>query len=233
MFFNPDFIPASEAGEFRQFIREFKKNDFKYKEGEAFDGSFYLIRSGSVGVYRTVSGEECLIDFVRAVNFVGEIEILVPGPRIGSVKILSDSMTSYRFERSDLRMILIDPVLSDLLLTRLTGYLKNFSDRYVNNENSINRLLFEKENTNNNLVNLFSVLTLALNHIPDENLLPERCSVYLKGIRQMIQKTLALKLPELSFLLENDNSQGFRNMYEENLIPEELAGILIQALQNR
>lgn len=229
MFLNADVISAEEAKEFSRFLRVFNKNDHLYVEGEAFDDSFYLVRSGSVGVYRTVGGEECLIDLIRAPGFVGEIEVLVPGPRIGSVRVISDTLTSYRFDKSDIQFILSVPALSELLLKRLTNDLKDFSDRYVKNENSINRLLDEKENTYNNLVNLFSVINLALDHFPDENTLSEKCAAYLLGIRQMIKKYLAIKLPELNYLTESDNARGLRTMYEENLIPDEMTEILIRS----
>lgn len=229
MFLNADVISSEEAREFSRFLRVFNKNDHLYVEGEAFDGSFYLVRSGSVGVYRTVGGEECLIDLIRALGFVGEIEVLVPGPRIGSVRVISDTLTSYRFDKTDIQFILSVPALSELLLKRLSNDLKDFSDRYVKNENSINRLLDEKENTCKNLVNLFSVLNLALEQIPDENALPEKSSIYLCEMKNMIRKFLAIKLPEINYLTEKDNARGLRTMYEENLIPDEMANILIRS----
>ena len=227
MFLNPDFISPSEAGRYSRFMRTFQKDDLLFTEGEDLDNSFHLVRSGTVGVFRLIGGEELLIDRINAVSFVGEIEIFIPGPRLGTVRVLSKNLTTYRFEKSDLKVILSEPELSELLLLRLTGDLKDFSDRYVKNEDSINRLLVEKENTTENLTCLFTAVNQALMNMPDLDQMSEENSVYIKGINNMIRKYLAIKMPEVNFHIETDPAANFRKMYEENLIPEELVKVLI------
>ncbi len=205
-------------------------HDCIYTEGDFTDGTFHLVRSGSVGVFRSVGGEERLINLINVNGFVGEIEVFNPGPRIGTGRVLSKTLTTYRFEKPDLSLFLSEPLLCEMLLQWISGDLKKFSDHFVKNEHSINRLLIEKETTSQNMINLILLVNFALENFPEKYSLPEKQEAYLNGVLKMFRKFLAIKLPELNYHLIKNGDEKFRSLYEENLIPKELADTLIRSI---
>jgi len=223
-----DGVLSNELEKYAEKELIFQKNDPILVEHEESDNSIYLLRQGSVGVYRTVDGVEVLIDRIDAVNFFGELEMYHPGPRLGTVRVLSTSAVIYRFLRSDIPDVLSTQVLNELLVMRLSQDLGDFSNRFVKNETGINRLLVEKESTIQNLTYLFKAIFRVLTVLSQAGLFSNREIGYMQGIIKMIKKYLAVKIPEVSFHLEKDETSYFRKMYEEDLIPEDLVEILLR-----
>ena len=64
--------------------RRYKAGEVIFREGDEADG-LYLIRSGSVVVSRTSGGEECILSYVAAGNYVGEMALVNNAPRSANI----------------------------------------------------------------------------------------------------------------------------------------------------
>ncbi|MBI9051908.1 MAG: cyclic nucleotide-binding domain-containing protein [Anaerolineaceae bacterium] len=135
-------IPPDELKQVNHLVKILKKGDLIVAEGD-LDRNLYLIRYGSVAVYRDIAGTETLLTFIGSVNFVGEIEILTGGARLSTVKVYSDEAVVYVFENPDIEKMIRNNRWGMTLVRRLSSDLKFFSNRIVEIETEA-KLLREK-----------------------------------------------------------------------------------------
>jgi len=128
---NQNQIPDDEKQAFGKFTREYHQDDVIITEGESNDKFLYLLRLGNVGVYRQVEGKEELITTIEPINFFGEMELIIGGNRLATIKTLSERAVVYAFHNPDLNNITNNPSWREKLLTRLVNDLKDFSDRCI------------------------------------------------------------------------------------------------------
>ncbi|BCY17051.1 MAG: cyclic nucleotide-binding domain-containing protein [Chloroflexi bacterium] len=205
----------------------FHRDQTIMKEGEPSDGNLYLLYKGSVGIYRTVDETEVFIERIDAINFVGEIEIYTGGARLASVRALTDDVMAFRMSVSDLGNSILPNALGELLAQRLSFDLKDYSNRYLRSEACVNRLLEEKERAGENTILLIIAINKILDSISRSAFLSENEIVYLISLREMIRKFVATQMPETHYRIENANKVDFNPLFEKNIIPEILSGMLI------
>jgi CRP-like cAMP-binding protein len=208
-------------------LQRFPRDEIIIHEAEPTDNHIYLLQEGSVGVYRKVDGQEVIIEKIDPINFVGEIEIFCGGPRLATVRALTEEVVTYRFLINDPHNVDLPGELQQLLFRRLCNDLKEYSNRYLKNEACINRLLDEKEGTLESVSMLIMAIQRVLealsrfsSHSPDD-------IRTITALNNFLEKYISRKLPNMSYRLENRRQVDFRSMYEENLIPDELIKILI------
>lgn len=208
-------------------LQLFRRDEVIIHEAEPTDNHIYLLQEGSVGIYRKVDDQDVLIEKIDPVNFVGEIEIFCGGPRLATVRALTDEVVTYRFVINDPNNVDLPGELNQLLFRRLCNDLKEYSNRYLKNEACINRLLDEKEGSRENI----SLLLVAIQRVLEAL---SRLSSYsqddirtITALNNFIEKYISRKLPQMSYRLDKRRPVDFRSMYEENLIPDELIKILI------
>jgi CRP-like cAMP-binding protein len=136
-------IPHEEFSVFRSFIKTYAQGDDLIVEGDTDDHCLFLIRIGTVGVYRQILDKQEQLSTIDAVNFVGEMELILGGPRIATVRAETQEVLTYRFTRPEINTIIKNPSWAENLLTRFCTDLKAFSDRFVSLE-SENMLLKTK-----------------------------------------------------------------------------------------
>ncbi len=66
-------------------IKAYNTGDTLFKEGDAADG-LYLIRKGSVTVSRKISGNEVVLSYVAAGNYVGEMALMSNAARSATIR---------------------------------------------------------------------------------------------------------------------------------------------------
>lgn len=208
---------------------DFQRDEVIIHEGEPSDGSLYLLNSGSVGVYRTVDETEVFIERIDAFNFFGEIEVYTGGSRLATVKALTDDVSATRLLVSDLGKTILPNSMGELLAQRLSMDLKDYCNRYIKSEACINRLLDEKDKTGESFVLLLIAINKVLESISQSAWLSDNEVLYVIALKELIRKYVAVELPEINYRLENTDKIDFRPLYEENLIPEKLSGILISS----
>jgi CRP-like cAMP-binding protein len=133
-----DDIPSEEFEKFSHFMKVFKKGEKLIAEGEN-DKTLYLLRKGTVGIYRNIGDEEneTLLTFISAVNFIGEMELIAGGSRISTVRAYSDEVLVFAFENPDYATMLCNKEWGLRLLLRLSSDLKLFSDKTVELESEV------------------------------------------------------------------------------------------------
>jgi thioredoxin reductase/CRP-like cAMP-binding protein/Fe-S-cluster-containing hydrogenase component 2 len=87
-------------------LKELKAGDTLFAEGEPGD-SMYLIRSGSVTVSRNIGGRECVLSYVAAGNYVGEIALLTDTVSLRSATVRAAIATeAIRIEGQPFKLLL-------------------------------------------------------------------------------------------------------------------------------
>ena len=205
----------------------FHRDQAIMKEGEPSDGNLYLLYKGSVGIYRTVDETEIFIERIDAINFVGEIEIYTGGTRLASVRALTDDVMAYRMSVTDLGNSILPNALGELLAQRLSTDLKDYSNRYIRSEACVNRLLDEKDKTSEKTVLLIIAINKVLDAISLTAFQSDTEIVYLLALKEMVRKYVATLMPETHYRIENTDRVDFQPLYEGNIIPEKLSGMLI------
>ena len=137
-------IPSDEAQSFRPLARIYPKDSVLIREGDA-DKTLYLIRGGTVGVYRNVANTEEQISTIEAVNFVGEMSGIIGVPRSATVRALTDTVLVYALSTPNLSLIISNPKWADLLITRFTRDLYQSNNQMVASSTRNHELTAELE----------------------------------------------------------------------------------------
>jgi CRP/FNR family transcriptional regulator, cyclic AMP receptor protein len=111
-------ISREELTSFQGYIRVYPYDSVIIQEGDT-DRSLYLVRYGSVGVYRQMRGQSERIAAIDAVNFVGEMSLFNDEPRCATVKAESDQVLVYALAKPSFNLILSNPKWSEILISRL------------------------------------------------------------------------------------------------------------------
>lgn len=139
---SPEAIPLEELFIFKPYIKKINKGEKLISEGDN-EKTLYLLRKGTVGIYRNIEGIETLLTFIEAVNFIGEMEFFTETARISTVRAFSDEIVVYSFSNPDLTTMLCNKDWGLKILRRLSSDLKMFSDRAIELETEI-KLLRQK-----------------------------------------------------------------------------------------
>ena len=103
-------------------IRAFKKGQELFSEGDAGDG-LYLIQKGSVTVSRNVGGEELVLSYVAAGNYIGEMALIGDAPRNATIRAAVATDTIWLDGATFRSMLDEDPVLKQQFEERLMSRL--------------------------------------------------------------------------------------------------------------
>jgi CRP-like cAMP-binding protein len=100
-------------------------------EGSTETGVLYLLRQGSVGVYRQVEQGNHQISSIDAVNFFGEMAMLTGNPRTASIRVTSPFAIVYKFPSFDLKAVYTNPAWAQLLIRRLANDLVETNNHLI------------------------------------------------------------------------------------------------------
>ncbi len=112
-------VPRDEIAAFLSFTRIYPSGSALIIE-EEFDKSLFLLRSGRLGVYKNMAGQETQIGMIEAVNFVGEMSLINDERRSATIRAISDQALVYCFAKPNLSLILSNPKWAELLIFRLS-----------------------------------------------------------------------------------------------------------------
>jgi len=110
-------VPKDEITTFLPFIRVYTRGSVLIQE-EELDKSLFLLRSGTLEVYKNAAGRQTGLGTVEAVNFVGEMSLINDERRSATIKALSDQVLVYCFVKPNLSLILSNPKWAELLISR-------------------------------------------------------------------------------------------------------------------
>jgi len=81
---------AFDSVRFKKFLKTYGKSEVIFEEG-SFGSEMYVLRSGSVRIYRTVDGKKVdLADMSKTGEFFGEMALVDNAPRSASACALQD-----------------------------------------------------------------------------------------------------------------------------------------------
>ena len=110
-------VPKDEITTFLPFIRVYTRGSVLIQE-EELDKSLFLLRAGTLEVYKNAAGRQTGLGTVEAVNFVGEMSLINDERRSATIKALSDQVLVYCFVKPNLSLILSNPKWAELLISR-------------------------------------------------------------------------------------------------------------------
>ena len=112
-------IPSEELASFHNCTFIIPYRGVIVTEGE-HDKSMFLLRYGTVGVYKNVGLKQEQIAEINAVNFFGEMGLINDEPRSASIIALSKDVVVYRIAQPNMPIILRNPKWAEILITRMS-----------------------------------------------------------------------------------------------------------------
>jgi CRP-like cAMP-binding protein len=221
-------IPEDEIIAFTKYLKTYHYGDVIITEGEPNDNMLYLLRTGKVGVYRQVIGEE-LISSIEAINFFGEMELVIGGKRLATIKPLSNEVVVYAFKNPDLYGIISTSTRwGENLVTRLCSDLMIFSERTVSYETENKKLLQQLETMTEQSALLLAILTNLHARIVSDVVMGSKAWKYLVGIQELILTFSKTRLPEIQTKISEIAPSAIQNALQEDTLPKNLKDLLLE-----
>jgi hypothetical protein len=219
-------IPAEEREKFSKYLYHYSFGDVIISEGQ-HDVTLYLLRVGSVGVFKDLHGVPQQVSTIEAVNLFGEIAPIIDSPRTATVRVTSPEAVVYKFPTFDLKAIYTNPTWTEMLISRLCGDVKE-----ANNRSIILQSEFEKSTKRNQeLVKLSEVLVSALinlqNKIAYHAVVNSKEWQFLVGLRDMTLAYVKKFMPEVYARTGDHGSDAaVDTLYDKGMLPESLKALL-------
>ncbi|MCX6079023.1 MAG: cyclic nucleotide-binding domain-containing protein [Chloroflexi bacterium] len=131
-------IPREEIASFRNLIYIYPNREVIIKEGDQ-EKALYLLRLGTVEVFKGGGASRESIGTIEAVNFFGEMSMINDEPRSATVISQANNVVVYRIPNPNIQTILTNPKWAELLISRLC---KNLA-RSLNQQMIVNELVMD------------------------------------------------------------------------------------------
>jgi CRP-like cAMP-binding protein len=219
-------IPEDELKQFEHVTQISKTGKVIIREGDPNDNTLYLLRAGTVGVFRNIGEEDELVAVIKGMSFFGEMELMAAeGFRSATCKVLSEYAVVYVFKNPDIKAILHNPMWSEILVTRLVLDLHEFADRIVQFETSTAELKKELEYTNQQSALLLAALDSIQNQVANE-LVGEKESSYAAGVGEMVENFVKARLPLVYKHMKEYARSAVGEMDNDGLLPRKLKDLM-------
>jgi CRP/FNR family transcriptional regulator, cyclic AMP receptor protein len=109
-------------------LRQFKKGDLLFHQGDASDRAF-LLRSGEIEVWREIGTESVLLGHVRQGEWLGEMGIIESRNRSATARASEDGEVEVLSAQQFLERVSTDPALARNLILRLSIRLRGIEDK--------------------------------------------------------------------------------------------------------
>jgi len=134
---------------------QFAKDEILFREGDAADGVFRLIR-GSVDVLRELYGDSILLGSVGGGQSIGEMGVIEDRPRSATVRAATEVEAEFFNPIEFLDQIANSPPAARDLIQRLSRRLREADDRIVDDERRSNAAKHNRNKTSEQAVVLAS-----------------------------------------------------------------------------
>jgi CRP-like cAMP-binding protein len=213
-------IPDQEYQKFQSFIQVYQKGAVIVKENEIDDKGIFLLRKGSVSVYKGQGNKREQISKIDAINFFGDMSIIAGGARSASVEALQDNTIVYAFRTPDLDVLLSNPTWGRMLVSRLAHDLKQSNIVVMEQHERLNNLEMEKINLTNGVIEVLNITYAIQNKIANDAVATAREWKYLIGIVDLVQRLVNTRLPGVAQRLGHVDVEIWKRLYEEGICPE-------------
>ena len=218
-------IPLEEQEKFARHLYRYALDKIIIEEGEV-SNAVYLLREGTIAIERMIGNKMVRISTIDAVNFFGEMSVILGVRRTATVRVISTQAVVYKFQFVDLKPIYANPAWAELLIARLSKDLVDTNNRSVGRENEILVLKEKVANFSGRAGTIFSAL-LSLQRDVAENVVKEtRAEKLLIGMRELTETYLKSLLPEVYEKINKNNRAFLYELSEKDGFPEILKPLI-------
>ena len=111
-------VPLEEITYYRNDIRIYPQGGIIIREGDQ-EQALYLLRAGTVEVFKGEGASREPMGRIEAVNIFGEMSMINDEPRSATVTAATDHVLVYRIATPNIHTILTNPMWGELLISRL------------------------------------------------------------------------------------------------------------------
>ncbi len=221
-----DNIPQEELAKFNDLIRIYQTGEEILTEGEAWNNSLYVLRVGRVDIYRQMRGAEQLITQIEAVNIFGEMELVLGGLRLATIKAHTEVLT-YKLPSPDLHALIANPIWGNKLINRLCTDIKIFSDitRGLEEKNALLEDRLEEVLQNSGL--LYAALEILQSKAIMDSSVKSRAWYYLVDTDSLVKNYLQAKMPEITKRIAKFRDSALEKLDEEGFLPVKLKELFL------
>jgi len=222
-------ISPEERDKVAKYLYRYETGSEIIQEGSTETGVLYLLREGTVGVFRKINQENRQIASIEAVNFFGEMGMLTGSPRTASIRVTSPAAVVYKFPSFDLRVVYTNPAWSQLLIRRLANDL-------VENNNHLIALEKKAETQEKELAGisarqaarvqqtalLLATMQELLGNIAADVMMSSKEWKLVVGMRDLIRQSLERDMPDVLAEMqkpENRNT-GLQRQKDTGSLPD-------------
>jgi CRP-like cAMP-binding protein len=222
-------IPTKELESFRNHMRVYRKDAVIIKENEMDDDGLFLLRTGKVRVFKA---NQFMAD-IEAVNFFGEMAVVIGGPRTATVVANSPTAVVYHFQKPDLEIILSEPAWGILLFRRFSQNLSNMNEELVRLRMQNEQLNYDNEYLTKHTTEIFSMLTEVQRDIALDVVVTAREWKYLNSLAEVTSELLKSRLPKIYNQVGFINDDFWKQLKKEEYFPEFLKEFMEDARNRR
>jgi CRP-like cAMP-binding protein len=123
-------IPKDEIEAFRHLIRIYSNQDLIIEEA-AKDKAMYVLRFGTVKVFRRSGTQQKIMGTMDAVTVFGELSAINDEPRSATVIAMTDKVLVYRIDNPSIHQIVANPAWAELLISQLSRTLARSIEQHI------------------------------------------------------------------------------------------------------
>jgi len=131
----------------------------------------------------------------------------------------------YAFRKPDLQAVLSNPKWGIMLVTRLSGNLKENVDELVDLRNKNQEQQAQMDYLNSQVNEVFSLLAEVQRATVKEAVVTSREWKYLTALESMLKNFLEKRLPQIQPKTGPVDTAQWRRLYDEGILPEILANL--------
>lgn len=193
----PGKITPEEREKFVRHLYQYRAGDEIIFEGADDQNTLYLLRQGSVGIFKRMERQEIQVSHIDAVNFFGEMALVSHSKRTATVRVLSNEAVVYKFQSFDLRAIYSNPSWSELLIRRLCSDLSEANDKLVGIEAERKHVLEKMRVVVDQSSLLFSALLTLQGDVAADVVMATREWHLVRAMRVLMAQFIERNLPEV------------------------------------
>lgn len=137
-------IPQDEVDAFRDLIRVYSNQEVIIEEGDT-EKAMYILRVGTVKVFKRTGTSQKFMTMIDAVNIFGELSVINDEPRTATVIAMSEKVVVYRIVNPTAQFLASNPRWAELLITRLSKSLARSIEQHVAAAETVRELRAEVE----------------------------------------------------------------------------------------
>ena len=123
-------IPLEEIAACRDLIRVYSNQDVIVAEADN-ESAMYILRAGTVKVFRRAGVSQKFMGSMDAVCIFGELSMINHEPRSATVIAMSDKVVVYRIANPNLHDVAAHPDWAEMLIARLSKLLAKSIEQHI------------------------------------------------------------------------------------------------------